>query len=151
MAKSGQCNSQKRHPIQSSGRSITGAPISLLPITFLGQKALQIPHDLHHAGIIWGEYFFLLFLLSFSAGGLDLCIISIFSASRVIISAHSSKSNVVDDVNKQAIPQKHEPTGKLDHRISIPPVRCETVLPGLNIKITGRKPKAQPALTTRGH
>ena len=76
MAKSGQCNSQKRHPVHSLGRSMTGAPMSLWPITFFGQKALQIPHDLHHAGIITGVYSLLRFPDFFAEGILDLSVIS---------------------------------------------------------------------------
>jgi hypothetical protein len=47
MAKSGQCNSQKRQPIQSSALTTVGEPVSSRSMTFLGQKALQIPQALH--------------------------------------------------------------------------------------------------------
>jgi len=68
--------------MHASGFSMTGAPVSSHPITFLGQKALQIPQDLHHAGIITGVYDFLRFEAFFSAELFDLAVISIFSPRR---------------------------------------------------------------------
>ena len=54
MAKSGQCISQKRQPIQSSEAFITGLLSDPRSKTFLGQNAIQIPQALHQSkNITW--------------------------------------------------------------------------------------------------
>jgi hypothetical protein len=70
MAKSGQCSSQKRHPMHFSGCSITGPSNSLHPMTPLGQNAAQILQALHQSRKMKCRYRFGSFLEFFPAVGL---------------------------------------------------------------------------------
>jgi len=47
-AKSGQRMTHRVQATQSCGRATTGAPSRSASKTFFGQKATQMPHDLHH-------------------------------------------------------------------------------------------------------